>query len=181
VIYYYYNIMIIIFSLIILFILIFIGMNQKEGMTLSNSSLLINILNTYYSKKTNNSDNNISNNTNEINTISAINKLNLTDPSFVSILTNNDLDNSSQINLIKTMMTNNISQNMSDSISIDTFNQMIPYVTINNATETQAAQNITELKNLVSSDSRFSKLLLGDPIVALNNVLTKMANLINPL
>ena len=172
--------MIILFSIFILFFLIFIGLNNKEGMTLTNSSLLINYLDLYYSKKTSNSNNNISNVTNENSTIDSIQKLNLTDPSFVSILNNSDIENSSKINLIKTMIHQNISQNNKDSISINTFVKMIPFVSINNPTDIEISENIRELKNLSYNDSRFNSLFVGDNPSILNNILAKMINLINP-
>ena len=166
--------MIILFSILLLLILVYIGIKQKEGMTLSDSSSLLTILNKYYKFEKQHKEENINNNRNEKVTMEAINDLRLTDSSLKSVIENKDLNNSSKINMLNTYLKNKIVQT-DNSITPDQFNKIASI--LENVTDLN--EQVIEIQNITINDPRFNKSFDGSREANLKTIKNAMINIVN--
>ena len=166
--------MIILFSILLLAILVYIGMTQKEGMTLNDSGSLLTILNKYYKFEKKNKDDNIDNTKNENLTMDAITELSLTDPSIKSVVENTDLNNSSKINMLNTYIKRKIGTE-SNSITPDQFNKIVSILT----TVNDPNEQVIEIKNITINDPRFHKLFNGETNDIITNIKKQLINMLN--
>ena len=167
--------MILIFSIsiLILCILVYVGITIKEGMTLQESSSVISTLNKYYANESKTT--NVTNASNEKSSIDSIKDLNITDPSFISIMNNTDLDNSSILNSINTLITKTISQETDTYITPATFKSMVDKIN----TVSDDDELLIELNKLTQKDTRFTYNGVDSKTIV-SNIKSEMRHILNP-
>ena len=156
---YYY--MIVLLSIFLLFVLVWLGMKPREGMTINTASSLIKQLGIYYDIAVNNRSTNTDNKNNEETTYQNILNLHLTDAKYNAVITNKNLDEFSKINMINNMLVNDVTSEGNASITIDQFQQIL---TVYNDTNLNNTEKVVEITNITSADPRFS-FLRGNPSV----------------
>jgi hypothetical protein len=147
--------MILLFSVLFLFLLVWWGMKIKEGMTIETASKLIKELGTYSTLTTENKKTNTDNNVNEVATYKNILELNITDTKYNYIINNENLNESSKINMIKSLLVNDITDT-SGNLTLEQFQNILSVYTSQTLSN---SEKITEIMNLTNKDSRFSFLI----------------------
>jgi hypothetical protein len=180
--------MIILFSILLLVFLVYLGI-KREGMTTNVGGQLIDALGTYYATKTTNEAATppIDNTRNAQTTINIIKKLNITDEPYASIITNTDIDNESKLNMIKTALSNNLSQkNAQPSMTLNNYRGIL---SILQDASSKPEQKVSEVKQIVyvnSQDPRFGYIfdgtaVYGDDAARVEAIQTAAYNTLNPV
>ena len=182
--------MIILFCILLLVVLVYFGIQNREGMTTTVASQMIDILERYYlKKKTNEAETPpIDNTKNAESTMTAMIKLKITDEVYKGIISNDDLNNESKINMIKTTLGKALSQNEAvPKMTIDTYKGLLGVLNDSSATN-QPEQKINEVKQIVYDnvkDPRFVYIFDGttpfkDDKEKLAAIQTAAYNTLNP-
>ena len=182
--------MIILFSILLLVVLVYVGIRNREGMTTTVASQLIEIIERYYlKKKTNEAETPpIDNTRNAESTMTAIINLKITDQAYKSIISNDDLNNESKINTLKTTLGKALSQNDTvPQMTFDTYKGVLSVLNDSSATN-QPEQKVSEVKQIVYDnvhDPRFSYIFDGstpfkDDKEKLAAIQTAAYNTLNP-
>jgi len=183
--------MIILFSIFLLLVLVYCGIRMKEGMTTNVGSQLIDLLGTYYAAKESNAAANppIDNSRNAKTTLDGIVKLNITDAPYAGIINNNDIDNESKINMIKTSLNKVLTkENKQPNLDINKYRGILS-VLQDSSLSGQPGQQVSEVKQIVyltSKDPRFSYIFDGtveyaDDMARLEAIKTATYNTLNPV
>jgi hypothetical protein len=170
--------MILLFSVLFLFLLVWWGMKIKEGMTIETASKLIKELGTYSTLTTENKKTNTDNNVNEVATYKNILELNITDTKYNYIINNENLNESSKINMIKSLLVNDITDT-SGNLTLEQFQNILSVYTSQTLSN---SEKITEIMNLTNKDSRFSFLInstLQSDTEKLSAIQTAIINILN--
>jgi hypothetical protein len=131
------------------------GIKIKEGMTIETASKLITELGTYDNITNENKKTNTDNNVNEVATYKNLLELNITDTKYNYIINNVNLNESSKINMIKSLLVNDISDT-SGNLTLAQFKNVLSVYTSQSLSN---SEKITEIMNLTNKDPRFSFLI----------------------
>jgi hypothetical protein len=151
--------MIILFSVILLFLLVLLGIKMKEGLTMNAASTIITQLGIYYGLAIKNKQTNTDNSVNQETTFQQIKNLNLTDAKYNAVMNNVNLDEFSKLNMINNILVNDVTSGGNSSITIDQFQQILKVFNDSNMNDTE---KVVEITNITSADPRFS-FLQGNP------------------
>ena len=170
--------MIILLSIFFLLLLVWWGIKIKEGMTIDNASKLIQQLDIYNDLTKTNKETKTNNNVNEENTYADILKLNITDKKYSMILDNVNLNESSKLNSIYSLLEKDIV--IEDKLSVDQFKNIL---NVYNSDKYSDSEKIIEITNITNKDARFDFLRtsnsLPDDASKLNAIKTEVLNILN--
>jgi len=170
--------MIILLSVLFLLLLVWWGIKIKEGMTIDNASKLIQQLDIYNDLTKTNKETKTNNNVNEENTYADILNLNITDKKYSTVLDNVNLNESSKLNSIYSLLEKDIVSE--DKLTIDQFKNIL---TVLNNDKYSDPEKIIEITNITNKDPRFAFLRtsqsLPDDASKLTAIKTEILNILN--
>lgn len=124
--------MIIMFSILLLLFLVYLGIRMREGMTLKEADDLLQILADHYSRSDENEYNKVDNSDNEKETVRKIYKLNITDKPWADIVngtgTYADYKPDAKIAAIKNIIIERINQKGKYKMTADKFKKLLKQI-----------------------------------------------------
>jgi len=168
----------ILLSVLFLLLLVWWGIKIKEGMTIENAKKLITELGTYDTLTKENTKKNTDNNVNEEATYKNILELNITDTKYNHIINNVNLNESSKINMVKSLLMDDITDT-SGNLTMPQFQNIL---TVYTSQSLSNSEKITEIMNITNKDPRFSFLIdntLSTDVEKLSAIQNTIKNILN--
>jgi hypothetical protein len=170
--------MIILLSVLFLLLLVWWGIKLKEGMTIDNASTLIQQLDLYNDLTKKNKETNTNNNVNAESAYTEVLNLNITDTKYSTILDNVNLNESSKLNSIYSLLEKDIVSK--DKLTVDQFKNILD---VYNNSKYSDSEKVIEITNITNKDPRFSFLhtttSLPDDAAKLSAIKTEVLNILN--
>jgi hypothetical protein len=161
--------MIILFSILLLLFLVYLGVRMREGMTLKEADDLLQILADHYSRSDENEYNKVDNTDNEKETVRKIHKLNITDKPWIDILNGTgayaDYKADAKIAAIKNIIIQRINNKGKYKMTADKFKKLLKQIEDTNENPNKSdSDKARSAKSIVVNDlndDRFTHLWLN--------------------